>query len=335
MKHFTIRLVYAAIILSTAMVASCQKALHEPTERYIFVAANISLPYWQEAQAGFLDAARVLGVKGEFTGPTSYSPDEELEAFQKSVAKRPAGVLISPARPELFQDAIGAAVKKGIPVICVDSDAPDSRRILFVGTDNFQAGLESGKHLAEVLHGQGQAVLITITGQFNLDERLRGVNEALKKYPNIKIIQTLNDKGDPRMANDQISALLESKDKKDKFDGILCLEASGGPGAAEALHRVNLDGKIPILAMDKNPETLDWISRGVISVTIAQKPTTMSFYGLKFLDDLHHNIVHEFKDWRTAPASPLPTRVDTGTAVVDPDNLAIFRNAAASHPKPL
>ncbi len=137
------------------------------------------------------------------------------------------------------------------------------------------------------------------------------------------------------MANDQISAMLESKDEKDRFEGILCLEASGGPGAAEALHRLNLDGKIAIVAMDKNPETLDWISRGVISATIAQKPYTMSFYGLKFLDDLHHNIVLEFKDWRTAPASPLPTRVDTGTAVIDPGNLAAFRAAEATRPKPL
>lgn len=53
----------------------------------------------------------------------------------------------------------------------------------------------------------------------------------------------------------------------------------------------------------------------------------MSFYGLKFLDDLYHNTVHEFKDWRTAPASPLPSRVDTGTAVVDSVNLAAFRAA--------
>ena len=69
--------------------------------------------------------------------------------------------------------------------------------------------------------------------------------------------------------------------------------------------------------MDANPETLDGISKGVIAATIAQKPYTMAFYGLRFLDDLHHNSVHEFTDWRTAPASPLPASLDTGTTVVD------------------
>jgi ribose transport system substrate-binding protein len=315
--------ILALIVLS----ASCQKSFHEENERYIFVAANITLPYWQAAKAGFMDAARTLGVKAEFTGPETYSPEEELAAFQKAVEKNPAGILISPARPEEFTNAIDAAVKQGIPVICMDSDAPGSKRIMFIGTDNYHAGIESGTRLAQVIHEEGSVVVITIPGQHNLDERMRGVQDALKKYPKIKITQTLDDKGDPKLANDQISSLLEHKEK---IDGILCLEASGGPGAAEVLHRLNLAGKIPIVAMDRNPETLDWIQQGVITATIAQKPYTMSFYGLKFLDDLHHNIVHEFKDWRTAPASPLPTDVDTGTAVIDSTNLAAFRAAEIS-----
>jgi hypothetical protein len=61
----------------------------------------------------------------------------------------------------------------------------------------------------------------------------------------------------------------------------------------------------------------------------------MAFYGLKFLDDLHHNAVHEFKDWRTAPAPSMPSWVDTGTAIVDKTNLAAFRDALSAHPKPL
>jgi ribose transport system substrate-binding protein len=163
---------------------------------------------------------------------------------------------------------------------------------------------------------------------------VRGVNDALKKFPGIKITQTVDDKGDPRIANDSISAIA-AKNAKEKLDGIICLEASGGSGAAEALHRLDQTGKIPIVAFDKDPETLDFIQQGVIAATIAQKPYVMSYYGLKFLDDLHHNAVHEFKDWATAPAPPMPTFVDTGTAVVDKTNLTAFREALAAHPKPL
>jgi hypothetical protein len=95
------------------------------------------------------------------------------------------------------------------------------------------------------------------------------VNEALKKYPDVKVVQTIDDRGDPRIANEQISALLQAKAK---FDGIICLEASGGSGAADALHRLNVSAPIPIVAFDNDPETLDWIDRGAITATITQKP---------------------------------------------------------------
>jgi ribose transport system substrate-binding protein len=175
MKQATWMLLSIALLLAVGVLTSCQKPFHEETERYIFVASNTNLPYWQEGKAGFMDAARGLGVKAEFTGPETYSPQDELAAFEKAVSQHPSGIAVSPARPDVLKDAIDAAVKSGIPVICVDSDAPESHRILFVGTDNYQAGLISGKRIADLIHGQGQVVVITIPGQLNLDERVRGV----------------------------------------------------------------------------------------------------------------------------------------------------------------
>jgi ribose transport system substrate-binding protein len=159
-----------------------------------------------------------------------------------------------------------------------------------------------------------------------------GVADALKNFPAIKLTKILDDKGDARSAFDQISELIQ---KKEKLDGIICLEATGGSGAAEALHRFNREGKPPIVAFDDDPETLDWIDRGVIAATITQKPYVMSYYGLKFLDDLHHNAVHQFNDWHTAPAAPMPMSVDTGSVVVDKSNLKAYREALTAHPKPL
>jgi ribose transport system substrate-binding protein len=320
----------ASAVLAVFGLASCQTPYHEQEERYVFVATNVNLPYWQEAQAGLTDAAKQMGVKAELVGPEKFDPQEQARALQKVVESKPSGILVSVSRPELLQDAINVAVSQGIPVIAVDSDAPASKRVMFVGTDNFRAGTESGHRMGEILKGQGQVILITIAGQLNLDERARGVNEALKKYPGIKITQTIDDSGDPRVANDKVSALLKAKTK---IDGFICLEASGGPGAAEALHRV--DAKIPIVGFDKDPETLDWIDRDGITATVSQKPYVMAYYALKFADDLHHNAVHEFKDWRTAPAGPMPTWVDTGTAIIDKSNIKAFRDAMAAHPKPL
>jgi ribose transport system substrate-binding protein len=324
-------LMWVVVLLGAALMA-CQEPYHQKEEQYYFIAANINLPYWQEAQAGLLDAAKEMGVKAEMDGPTSLSPQEELDSFQKAVALHPAGILISVSKPNLFKAAIDAAVQQGIPVICIDADAPDSKRILFVGTDNFRAGQEIAKRMATLLKNQGQLLLITIPGQLNLDDRIRGVYDGLQKYPGIKITQTVDDKGDARNAYDAVSGLLA---KKTKIDGILCLEASGGAGAADALHRTDMTGKIPIVSFDKDPDTLNWVDRGGINATVAQKPYVMAYYGLKFADDLHHNAVHEFKDWRNAPAPPMPSWVDTGTAIIDKSNLGAFREALAAHPKPL
>jgi ribose transport system substrate-binding protein len=325
-------LVSVLILGGAALIVSCAKPDHEENERYVLVATNINLPYWQNAEAGFLEAARALGVKAELVGPPAYQPNAELGTFRQVVERGPAGICVSAARPEIFQEDIDKAVALGIPVICVDSDVPRSKRLLYIGTDNVKAGRESLRRMAALLHGKGSIAVLTIPGQANMDDRLSGVADGLKNFPALKLTKIVDDKGDVRSANDQVSALIE---KKEKIDGIICLEATGGSGAAEALHRLSMDGKLPLVAFDDDPETLDWIERGAIAATIAQKPYVMTYYGLKFLDDLHHNAVHQFKDWRTALASPMPTVVDTGTVVVDKDNLKNYREGLPAHAKPM
>ena len=332
MRRHGATLVSVFVLVGAVLIAACAKPYHEENERYVFVATNINLPYWQEAQAGFLDAAKALGVKGELIGPKGYAPNAELGMFRQIVEQHPAGICLSAARPEIFQADIDKAVAQGIPVICVDADVPNSKRVLYIGTDNFKAGRESLRRMAALVPGRGNIVVITIPGQRNLDDRVAGVADALKNFPAVKLTKILDDQGDARRAFDQVSELIQ---KKEKVDGIICLEATGGSGAAEALQRLEMDGKLPIVAFDNDPETLDWIEKGAITATITQKPYVMSYYGLKFLDDLHHNAVHQFKDWRTALAAPMPMFVDTGTVVVDKSNLKLYREALAAHPKPL
>jgi ribose transport system substrate-binding protein len=156
-----------------------------------------------------------------------------------------------------------------------------------------------------------------------------GVADALKNFPAIQLSKILDDKGDTPTASDLVTELIQ---KKEKIDGIICLEASGGAGAAAALQSAKMEGKLPIVAFDDDPQTLDAIERGAIAATVTQKPYVMSYYGLKFLDDLHHNAIRRFKDWRTALAPPMPTFVDTGTVVVDKSNLKLYRDTLAAHP---
>jgi len=90
--------VVGLLIILLIGIVSCQKPYHQETERFVFVASNINLSYWKEAQAGFEDAGRVTGVKVEFVGPESYSPEEQLAAFRQAVAARPSGIAVAPAQ---------------------------------------------------------------------------------------------------------------------------------------------------------------------------------------------------------------------------------------------
>src|SRR6267378_4394497 len=135
MRRHGTTLASVLLFVGTVLIVACAKPYHEESERYVFVATNINLPYWQEARAGFLDAAKALGVKGELVGPAGYAPNAELGVFRQIVEEHPAGICLSAARPEIFQADIDKAVAEGIPVICVDADAPRSKRVLYIRSE--------------------------------------------------------------------------------------------------------------------------------------------------------------------------------------------------------
>jgi len=230
--------------------------------------------------------------------------------------------LISAADAGLMAPDINAALAQGIPVITMDSDAPDSKRLFFIGTDNYKAGTLGGKLVAKLLGGKGTIVVLTIPGQPNLKDRLHGFQDAIAEQQGLKVTQVVDMKADPTVAFDTAKQMLDGKNKVDAF---VCLEAISCPEVGEVVNRQNLGGKVKVIAMDTDQRTVDLIQKGVISATIAQKPFTMGYYGAKLLDDLHHNKPASLTaNFMQDPKSPVPTFVDTGSFVVDKDNVAGF-----------
>jgi ribose transport system substrate-binding protein len=301
---------------------------HDAGEKYYLIAANIHVAYWQAAGAGFMQAASRMKVQAEFVGPETYDPKAQQLAFERVVKSRPSGILISPANPELMRPDIDAAIAAGIPVMTADSDSPSSKRLVFIGTNNYQAGVMGGKVAASELHGKGNVVVFTMPGQANLDDRLRGYSDTFASYPQIKIVRVVDIRGNPRIAFDTTEQIVSQN--RDKVDAFVCLEALAGKEVAAVLDRDGVKGKT-VLAMDSDRETLDWIEKGIIAATIAQKPYTMSYVGLTMLHDLHHNQPQSLdKNWAVDPLSPLPAFVDTGAALVDRSSIEAFITAEKS-----
>lgn len=298
-------------------------------ESYVLVSTNVKVPYWQSAGSGISQAAEQIKVAYVFNGPSTYDPAAERDAFRDVVAKKPDGILISVADPVLMKDDIDQAIASGIPVITIDSDAPASKRLFFIGTNNYQAGMTGGKRLAQELKGKGNVAVFTMPSQTNLKERLRGYKDALEGTQ-IKLAQIVDIKGDPRITFDTTTQIL-GNDKKEHIDAFVCLEAQSGKEVATVLDSNGIKGRT-VIAMDTDPDTLNWIQKGVIAATISQKPFTMAYVGLKMLDDLHHSQLGKLNtDWARDSFSPVPAFVDTGSALVDKTNVDDFIAATKSH----
>jgi ribose transport system substrate-binding protein len=311
-----------------AALAGCGGGRHEATEVYYLVTANTKIAYWQEAAAGLNAAAKQLGVRSDLVGPETYDPQAQKQAFDKLVVTKPAGILVSPADPALMQGSIDAAVEQGIPVITVDSDSPGSKRLMFIGTNNYEAGQTGADVVAKQLNGKGNVVVYTILGQANLQERMDGYRRVFSVYPDIKIVETVDIKGDPVVAFESTKTILEKT--KPQPDAFVCLEALACEEVAEVMDRNKVTGKT-VVAMDTNQGTLEWIQKGVIAATIAQKPYTMAYFGLKVLDDLHHYKLPRLDaSFAADTRAPVPELVDTGVTLVTKANVDAFLKPAGA-----
>ena len=322
MKPFVKSALLTCVGVSVSFLLGCSH--HDNSERYILVTVNSKLPYWQAARAGLEKAAAQYGVKSDVRGPETYDPDAEVQDFRGAAALKPAGILVSVADATKMKPAIDEAMSAGIPVITIDSDAPDSKRLYFIGTNNLQAGQMGGQRVVDKLHGKGNVVFYTMP-QPNLEQRLKGYKDVFADHPGIKIVEVFNIKGDSGNAFDRTTHYLGDK-SGEKIDAFICLEASAGKDVAEALKRQNATDRL-VMAMDVDEATLEGIKTGNIDATIAQKPYTMAYYGMKCLDDLHHNPIDLKKDYAWDSFSPVPAFVDTGVSLVDKINVDVYLKA--------
>lgn len=311
---------------TACLLAATSCAKHSYSDQYYLVATNIKLPYWQSANNGLMKAASQYGVKAEMRGTDTFDPQGEVGEFRTAVARKPAGILVSVADPGLMQAEIDKAITAGIPVLTVDSDSPNSHRLFFIGTNNSEAGRLGGMRVVQKLHGKGNVVFFSMPGQPNLDERLKGYQDAFASSSGIRIVDVVNIKGESTAAFDNTQAMV-AKTGKDKVDAFICLEASAGKDVAEALKRAHATDR-ELVAMDVDEATLNLVKEGVIDATVGQKPYTMAYFGLKQVVELHENPLKQLgRDFETDSFSPVPAFVDTGVTLVDKNNVDLFLRA--------
>jgi ribose transport system substrate-binding protein len=304
---------------TTVAAAGVKNAPKTGNGSYVEVCAYNSAPYFYDHKLGMDIAGQLLGVKTEFTGPDQFDLPAMVNTLEQKVAEGPSGILVVGFDPSL-NPGIAKAIAKGIPVVTVDADLPTSQRMAFLGTGNRNAGIAGGNKLADAIGKPGKVLLLTITGQTNLTDRVDGYKSALEAK-GYQVVQVANTDGDPTKAASAVTAALATNPD---LAGVGCVEAGGGRGAATALREANKAGQVKVVSMDRDPETLTAIQAGEIQASVAQKTAMMTFLGTLMLWQYQNVGVPITNDNKAAGITQFPQMVDTGAELITKANVAAW-----------
>ncbi|MHB1170904.1 MAG: sugar-binding protein [Lacisediminihabitans sp.] len=283
---------------------------------YVFLPKSLNNPYWVDARKGMEDAAAKLGVTAKFLGPETDDAAAQVAIFDSILATKPAGIAISPNDPASVLDDIAKATAAGIPVIAWDGPVPNSDVLGYIGTDNVTAGEQAGEALAKSIGNKGKvAVIIGSLSAVNLKQRLDGVQKALAKYPDIKLVATQVSNESIATAQSSAETILQANPDLAGFIGI---GGSDLPGIAGALKSGNKCGTVKSVGFDVVPQGIDGMKGGCVNALISQKPFGMTAQALQILVDFHNKTSKLAKGFN----------VDTGVVTVTPDTLTEFLKTA-------
>jgi ribose transport system substrate-binding protein len=257
--------------------------------------------FWKPAEVGAQEAADKLGV--DLTLVTPNGMTDQTRKLEDLLTRGTDGIAVSPINPENQIDILNRVADEAILVVH-DSDAPQSKRRVYVGTDNYEAGLLCGGLVRQAIPEGGKVMLyIGRMDQDNSRRRRQGCIDAI-----------LGRDPDPSRANDPPSAELTSDDGKftvlgtltDQFDrakakanaedtltrhpdvaAMVGLFEYNPPLIMEALDRAGKLGKVKVIGFDENQVMLQGIKDGVVVGTVAQNPYLYGYESIRILYQLH------------------------------------------------
>ncbi len=267
-----------------------------------FVTNNPS-DFWTIAKKGCEKAdAELPNLDFEFRMPANGTAAEQTQIVDDLLAKGVKGIAISPKDPANQTQMLNKAASQAL-LITQDSDAPESNRACYVGTDNKAAGVQAGEEIKKALPNGGKImVFVGSKDAQNAQDRYNGIKEALKGS-NVSIIDLRTDEADRGKARKNVEdTLVKDKD-------VACLVglwSYNGPAILDAVKGAGKVGKVKIVCFDEEDPTLVGVKSGAIFATIVQQPFEFGYQSLKLMD----KVLREGKD--ALPPSKMqivPTKV--------------------------
>ncbi len=244
--------------------------------------------------------------------PQTGSVDEQQQILQDLLARGVDGIAISPIDPTNMTTLLDEVADRTL-LITHDSDAPASKRLAYIGTDNVSAGRAAGAEITKALPAGGEIVIFVgrLDAQ-NARERKQGIEEALAAT-GITVLDTRLDQGDQARAQENAEAMLVAHPG---VDALVGLWSYNGPAILQAVRSAGKIGAVAIVCFDEDSATLDGVAEGAIAATVVQRPFEFGYRSIRLLADLSS---------RGREAIPPGGTIDTGVVVVTRDNVEAFR----------
>lgn len=317
-KSFRLISAFVCTLLLTLGLAGCQPAptnstsnTSGTTHKLAFVTNNAS-DFWVLARKGTEKAAReVSGIEVDFKIPSDGTAAEQQRLVDDLLAKGVHGIAISPVDPANQTQMLNRVASQTL-VVTQDSDAPNSDRVCYVGTDNVAAGRQAGELLKEALPQGGKImVFVGVLDAANAQQRYQGLQEALAGS-NVQIIDVRTDNTDRVRAKSNASDTLVNNPD---IAGMVGLWSYNGPAILSAVKEANKVNKVKIIAFDEEAQTLSGIKEGAIYATVVQQPFEFGYQSIALMAKILNG------DRSQIPASK---QIFVPTKAIKQDNIDAF-----------
>jgi len=270
---------------------------------------------WKIAGAGIHKYEKEGKVQVDLKMPAGGTAESQNQILQDLSAQGYDGVAISVIAPN-DQVAVLDKVAEKSNLITVDSDAPKSKRLLYIGTNNFSAGKALGERIVQLLPKGGKiAIFVGTFAAENATQRLKGIEAAIAGH-NIEIADKREDNTDRAKARANVEDIVNAHHD---LSMVVGLWNYNGPAIAAALDGLGKKGKVLAAVFDEDDGTLDGIESGAIQATVVQKPFMFGYLASKWLHEL------ATKGEAAKAALPADHALDTGVDVIDKTTVGEFR----------
>ena len=276
--------------------------------RISIVTKALDSEFWQKLKQGAEDAAKEFpNAKVSVLAPTrEINIDQQVNILEDQILKRVSALVVAPCGVAEIIPALDKAYDRNIPVLTVDTDVDWSHRLSYVGTNNRLGGMLAGEYLIKALNGKGKIAIIRgIPGVQTHEDRVGGFLETINTAPGMEVavLQPANSERD--LALTVMENILTSHPN---LDGVFITSDQMALGALEAVDAHRLSGELVTVGFDAGEEAIKAVREGRLTAVVAQNPYNMGKQS--FLAAL-----------KAAKGEPIQPRIDTGTALIDINNV--------------